>query len=204
MPVFVDSGEGGVPPHLNYRKSRNWSTTSHESVDSEETASGIQDTFLDELTFDMNQPMAAAVSDEALKPESPAIDTESLQKFSISSDRNWDSEFNLWGWGEMENGWKFSVKKKREREKKREILKEKYIWQNKNGNCFLIKCLDLKNFKRKDFSQKNDFVKKNFFFKKDLINFFKWNLFRSLFLCLSCILSLSILIWNFSYNHGDK
>lgn len=88
MPVFVDSGEGGVPPHLNYRKSRNWSTTSHESVDSEETASGIQDTFLDELTFDMNQPMAAAVSDEALKPESPAIDTESLQKFSISSDRN--------------------------------------------------------------------------------------------------------------------
>lgn len=119
MPVFVDSGEGGVPPHLNYRKSRNWSTTSHESVDSEETASGIQDTFLDELTFDMNQPMAAAVSDEALKPESPAIDTESLQKFSISSDRNWDSEFNLWGGGRWKMVGNFLLKK-REREKSKE------------------------------------------------------------------------------------
>lgn len=88
MPVFVDGSDGSVPPHLNYRKSRNWSTTSHESVDSEETASGIQDSFLEELTFDMDQPMAAALSDEMLKPESPAIDTEGLQKFSISSDRN--------------------------------------------------------------------------------------------------------------------
>ncbi|CAI9738486.1 protein suppressor of hairy wing-like [Octopus vulgaris] len=100
--VFMESGEGVLPPHLNYRKTRNWSVTSHESIDSEEMAPGCQDAFVDELAFESDRPVAAptslsssssstttaVISDESLKSESPAIDTESLQKFSISSDRS--------------------------------------------------------------------------------------------------------------------
>ncbi|XP_050419093.1 zinc finger protein 777 [Patella vulgata] len=66
-------------PFMGYRKSRNWSTTSYESVDSEDHNSQ-RDSFADDAFTESTEPATAS------RPLTPGFDAESLKKCTISSD----------------------------------------------------------------------------------------------------------------------
>lgn len=78
---YADSPGPFLEPTFTYRKPRNWSTTSFESIDSEGSSSRR-----DSVADDFGDMDTKESTEQRSSRDTPVIDDDSLRKFTISSD----------------------------------------------------------------------------------------------------------------------